>query len=358
MNQERENKGKDWNSARYVLLVLFFTMVSAGLLLPGSANAEEGYGPGTDRFKINLGAYFPAISTTMQVDIGDTPIDLEETLNLGEDETVLRLDGYWRFAKKHRLGFGYYRLNRDASTYLSAELPIGGGDPWPADALIASDLTLDFYQLNYMYSFYQGEKWEIGGTIGPDGSPVDLGEVTQQVSRQLVKHAITARDPGFVLCIGRIHLYGSRPLHALRKLAYGMMQDVSDVTFGPTRHITDLPVRQALFQSEEDDLLLPGMQFLQESQDEGAPLLISPVTMAAVRAEHGRIGGLFLMQDLEAALATDDVHSFVVRHTVEPGLDFARGVHAGRPGLEQFDKCVLHDILRRSGIIENPGRVS
>ena len=167
MTREREKMGKDSNSAKYVitgLFLLFFTIVSTGLLLPGTAKAEEGYGPGTDRFKINIGAYFPAVSTDLQVGLGDGTIDLEETLGLSEDETVGRLDGYWRFAKKHRLGFGYYSLNRDASTYLSAELPIGGG--WPAEALIASDLTLDFYQLNYMYSFYQGEKWEIGGTIG------------------------------------------------------------------------------------------------------------------------------------------------------------------------------------------------
>jgi len=169
MTWESERMGEYSNSAKYAmrgLFLLLFTMISAGLFLPGSAQAEEGYGPGTDRFKINLGAYFPAISTTMQVDILDTPIDLEETLNLGEDETVLRLDGYWRFAQRHRLGFGYYRLERDASTYLSADLDIGVGDPWRADALIASSLDLDFYSLNYMYSFYQGEKWEIGGTIG------------------------------------------------------------------------------------------------------------------------------------------------------------------------------------------------
>jgi hypothetical protein len=167
MTWEREKMGKYSNSAKHVitgLFLLLFTMISTGLLLPGTAKAEEGYGPGMDRFKINLGAYFPAISTDIQVDIGDSTIDMEETLGLSENETVGRLDGYWRFAKKHRLGFGYYRLNRDASTYLSAELPIGDG--WPAEALIASDLSLDFYQLNYMYSFYQGEKWEIGGTIG------------------------------------------------------------------------------------------------------------------------------------------------------------------------------------------------
>jgi len=165
MSQEREKKGKYWNSARYALLILFFTMVSVGLLLPGAVKAEEGYGPGTDRFKINLGAYFPAISTDMQVNVGDTPIDLEETLGLSENETVLRLDGYWRFAKKHRLGFGYYRLNRDSRNVLSTPIDIGG-DTWYAGALVDTDLTLDFYSLNYMYSFYQGEKWEIGGTIG------------------------------------------------------------------------------------------------------------------------------------------------------------------------------------------------
>ena len=147
MRREKEKKGKCWNSVGYIkagLLILLFTMVSAGFLLPGAAKAEEGYGPGTDRFKINLGYYFPAISTDMQVDIGDSPIDFEETLGLSENETVLRLDGYWRFAKKHRLGFGYYRLDRDARRFLSTSINIGD-DTWYAGALVDTDLKLDFY---------------------------------------------------------------------------------------------------------------------------------------------------------------------------------------------------------------------
>ena len=161
--------GKILDSTRYVIngvLLLFFTIVSAGLLLPSMAFAEEGYGPGTDRFKINLGAYFPAISTELQVDISDGPaIDLEDVLGLSEDETVLRLDGYWRFAQRHRLGFGYYRLNRDASHVLTVPLEIGG-DTWYQGARVDSDLTMDFYSLDYRYSFYQGDKWEIAGLIG------------------------------------------------------------------------------------------------------------------------------------------------------------------------------------------------
>jgi len=168
MAWNREKMGKYSNSARFLvtgLFLLLFTMVSTGIAQPGSTLAEEGYGPGTDRFKINLGAYFPAISTDLQVAVGDSTIDFEDVLGLSEDETVFRLDGYWRFAQRHRLGYGYYRLSRDASTYLSADLEIGG-EIWPAQALIASDVTLDFYSLNYMYSFYQGEKWEIAGSIG------------------------------------------------------------------------------------------------------------------------------------------------------------------------------------------------
>jgi len=168
MTWESERMGEYSNSSRYLvtgLFLLLFTMVSTGITQPGNALAEDGYGPGTDRFKINLGAYFPAISTDLQVDVGDDTIDFEDVLGLSDNQSVFRLDGYWRFAQRHRLGYGYYRLSRDASTYLSDQLVIGG-ETWPAQALIASDLTLDFYQLNYMYSFYQGEKWEIAGTIG------------------------------------------------------------------------------------------------------------------------------------------------------------------------------------------------
>jgi hypothetical protein len=169
MNQERENKGKYMNSMRYVktgVLVLLFTVVSVGLLLPGMAFAEEGYGPGTDKWKFALGGYFPAIKTELKMDgseVGDN-LDLEE-IGLSDDASVWRLDGYWRFAKKHRLGFGFYQLNRDGSAALSDDIPIGD-IIIPLDAIVASELNMSFYTIDYMYSFYQGEKWEIAGGLG------------------------------------------------------------------------------------------------------------------------------------------------------------------------------------------------
>ncbi len=101
----------------------------------------------------------------MKVDIGDASIDLENFLGLSENESVARLDGYWRFAKKHRLGFGYYGLRRDA-THVFEDTVIIGGEPWYVGAKVATELDMDFFTIAYAYSFYQNEKWEIAGTIG------------------------------------------------------------------------------------------------------------------------------------------------------------------------------------------------
>ena len=168
MKRNKDEVGEMENSMRYArasLLLFFFIIVATGLLLPGFAKAQEGWGPGQDKWKFALGGYFPSVSSDMKVDINDTEIDLEESLGLSENDALWRLDGYWRFAKKHRLGFGYYGFDRDATKALDKELVIGG-EPWYVGALVQTEWTMDFYTLSYAYSFYQGEKWEIAGTIG------------------------------------------------------------------------------------------------------------------------------------------------------------------------------------------------
>jgi hypothetical protein len=163
MTWEREKMGKFVLTGLFVLLI---TIISSGIILPGSARAEEeGYGPGTDKWKFELGAYFPAVKTNLTVGVGDQEINMEDVFGLSEDEAIWRLDGYWRFAQKHRLGFGYYRLNRDAQRGLAKEIIIDG-KTWQAGALVDTDLTMDFYQLSYLYSLYQGGKWEISGLLG------------------------------------------------------------------------------------------------------------------------------------------------------------------------------------------------
>jgi hypothetical protein len=155
---------KNFTGTGIVFLVPIFLMASL-FILPGKVMADEGWGPGQDKWKFELGGYFPAISSDIKVNVGDTTIDLENFLGLSENESVARLDGYWRFAKKHRLGFGYYGLRRDATHGFSDTVTIGG-EEWPIGAQVSTELDMDFISIAYAYSFFQNEKWEIAGTIG------------------------------------------------------------------------------------------------------------------------------------------------------------------------------------------------
>jgi hypothetical protein len=167
MFRAKETKGNFNLLIKYFSAGLFFAMMALGLGQPGIAQAEEdGYGPGQDRWKFELGGFFPAIDTELEVNgtnVG-TVIDLED-LGYDENESIFRLDGYWRFARKHRLGFGFYQFNREGNTVLTRDINIGD-QTFPLNARTSSELDLGFYTIDYRYSLYQSEKWEIAGGLG------------------------------------------------------------------------------------------------------------------------------------------------------------------------------------------------
>jgi len=150
------------------LLLLFLSVLAAGLMQTDKALAQEGWGPGQDKWKFELGGYFPSINTELQIDgieIDGDDLDLEDKLGFDDSDALWRLDGYWRFFKRHRLNFGYYQFNRDASVTLDEEIEIGD-EIFPINARAGSELNLGFYSFDYMYSYFQGEKWEMSAGLG------------------------------------------------------------------------------------------------------------------------------------------------------------------------------------------------
>ena len=147
------------------LCLLFFA--ASLLIFPVSALAKEkGYGPGQDKWKFALGGFFPSIETKVKIDgteVGDK-LELED-LGLSDDDSLWRLDGYWRFAQKHRLAFGYYGFERDGSIGISEQIEVGD-IVIPVDAFVSTELNLDFYTIQYMFSYFQGEKWELSAGLG------------------------------------------------------------------------------------------------------------------------------------------------------------------------------------------------
>ena len=69
------------------------------------------------------------------------------------------------FAPKHRLYLGYYGFDRNAEHTLEEEIE-WDDKVFVVDAELKSKWEVDFIYAKYGYSFFQGEKWEISGSLG------------------------------------------------------------------------------------------------------------------------------------------------------------------------------------------------
>jgi hypothetical protein len=144
-------------------------ILSAILLCANHALASEESPVGKDKFKLSVGGFFPAIDSQIKIDskqFGEgTEIDLEDDLGFDEDVQLGRIEGYWRFAPKHRLYLGYYGFDRDALHTLEEEIE-WDDKTYVVGAELYSEWSVDFIYGTYAYSFFQGEKWELSGSLG------------------------------------------------------------------------------------------------------------------------------------------------------------------------------------------------
>jgi hypothetical protein len=153
---------------------------------------------GKESLKLNLGYYQPNFSSRVAVGTtGSTPgnIDGEEDLGLDKNLAGARLDGYWRFANRHRLHFGYYALDRSASKVLTKdigpiEIPsLGVSDTILTGSNIHTEAKWEMFMLGYGYSFYKSETLEVAGQLG-----LNVGQIGTKISGTF----ITTTYPGGV----------------------------------------------------------------------------------------------------------------------------------------------------------------
>ena len=86
------------------------------------ADADDRYDehPPAERFKFRIGGFLiDRFDTTARFDSTRFPvgtlIDLEEDFNVGSSETVIRIDGFYRFNLQHRIDWTYYRSRRSGT---------------------------------------------------------------------------------------------------------------------------------------------------------------------------------------------------------------------------------------------------
>jgi hypothetical protein len=146
-------------------IVVSFSLLAA---VPAVSRAEAG-NPLTDTLSVGLGTFVVNTGTDIRVDgtggVRGTDINLERDLGVGGDTTRFRLDGYWRFAKRHKVRVMYFDNDTKASRVLSKEI-VFQGQTYPIDAQMDTRVRTQVFEVAYAYAFVKNDSWEVDATAG------------------------------------------------------------------------------------------------------------------------------------------------------------------------------------------------
>ena len=140
-------------------------LLAAVVLLSGAGGlcAEE-----APRFSVSVGAFFTERDSETRLDgsAGEgTEVDIERDLGVNGSDTVLRVDGYWRFAEKHRIDVSVFDMSRSASTAIDREFT-WKDTTYTIDTQVDTSLDLSIYKIAYSWSFIQRDRGFLAATAG------------------------------------------------------------------------------------------------------------------------------------------------------------------------------------------------
>lgn len=170
---------------------VFVVIATAAPALAQETTYDPATFPFAHRFGLSLGSYFQIFNSSAgySSDTNDGEIDLENESGLPRRRDNLRLEGYFRVGRRHRIDFGGYYWNRSATR--SLDKAIEWDDVvYDVGAELSTSFNTQVYKLAYKYSIVQNESVELmvsGGVsafsnqvefagdarvIGPDGEPI------------------------------------------------------------------------------------------------------------------------------------------------------------------------------------------
>jgi hypothetical protein len=122
-----------------------------------------------DAFTLNIGAMFASFGTSATLHSTyygrGTTLDFQRDLGVDDAQTLLRLDGTWRFTPRQQLYFSYINMDQSGSKDLSRTIQ-WGDNIYYTGATVKGDINTWQTNLYYRFSFVQGDKGEFGGSIG------------------------------------------------------------------------------------------------------------------------------------------------------------------------------------------------
>ncbi len=159
----------------------FIFLLAMFIVAINPVQAEEAV---PDKFRIALGAYsifrYDSLMSLTDTNIGaGISISPEDTLGLKTEQSVVRLDGHYRFTKKHALSFSWYSINSDGNKSLDEEFDWidenGDTVTIPIGASVDTTLDYDIYKVGYLYSFHHTDKVELAVGAGLHMTRIGVG---------------------------------------------------------------------------------------------------------------------------------------------------------------------------------------
>ena len=149
----------------FVLVFSILPQVYAG----EDREGEEAGLASAQKFYIGIGGIFLHFDTEAAIHsetLGrGTRINLEDDLGFDESQVDVRVEGFYRFGKKHRLGFGYLFSDREGFKTLERTLQIGD-DIYGIGTDLESNFRNQVIKVAYHYSFLNKPNLDIGFLAG------------------------------------------------------------------------------------------------------------------------------------------------------------------------------------------------
>jgi len=145
---------------------LIFIVFSIMLLTQAAVAEEKGKKDYSnepwERAALYLGGFIVNASSDFDVGVEavgrQITVDAEKTLDLEEDFTLFRADGFWRITRRNRVDFSYYKMTRGGSNFLGVEIPGIG----PVGSKVETDLDMTVVRGSYAWSFFKNDNFDLG----------------------------------------------------------------------------------------------------------------------------------------------------------------------------------------------------
>ena len=150
------------------LAACLLTLIVTTFSLPALAQRLSSKWDLPDRLQVNVGAFFlDTVDTKTVLRSPTVPagviISFDEDLGVEERDVTPRIDGFYRFNRRHRIDFSYFQIKREGTSFIGVDIPgeiING--PVNEGTLVTTTFDEKIFKINYLFSFLNTEKAEFG----------------------------------------------------------------------------------------------------------------------------------------------------------------------------------------------------